>query len=127
MAPAKGDAHLGRKCGAGLSGQTPRWPVAAKGDQLSAKANLLASERQTIAGGRAKLVAVQSDLKPALRVGVVLLAAGASSRMGQPKLLLPWRATTVLGHLIEQWQKLSAQQIAVVCAAGDQAIEQELN
>jgi molybdenum cofactor cytidylyltransferase len=87
---------------------------------------LLASERQTIAVGRAKLVAVQPELRPALSFGVVILGAGAASRMGQPKLLLPWRATTVLGHLIEQWEKLSAQQIAVVCAAGDQAVEQEL-
>ena len=31
--------------------------------------------------------------------GVVILGAGASSRMGRPKLLLPWRDTTVIGHL----------------------------
>ena len=47
--------------------------------------------------------------------------------MGRPKLLLPWGETSVLGHLIEQWQKLSAEQIAVVCAAGDQAIHGELS
>ena len=32
-------------------------------------------------------------------------AAGASSRMGRPKMLLPWGATTVLGHLLAQWQQ----------------------
>src|SRR5689334_21433753 len=58
---------------------------------------------------------------------VVLLAAGASSRMGKPKMLLPWRKTTVLGHLIEVWGELAAQQIAVVYAKADGALEAELD
>jgi len=40
-----------------------------------------------------------------LRIGVVILAAGASSRMGQPKLLLPWNDTSVLGDLLNQWKR----------------------
>ena len=63
----------------------------------------------------------------ALSFGAVLLAAGASSRMGQPKLLLPWGGTTVLGHLIDQWRALKANQIAVVHAAGHQTIASELD
>src|SRR6185436_8801746 len=59
--------------------------------------------------------------------GVVVLAAGQSSRMGRPKLLLPWGNTTVLGHLIRQWQELGAGQVAVVCAASDAAIHAELD
>ena len=59
--------------------------------------------------------------------GVVLLAAGASSRMGKPKMLLPWGNTSVAGRLIEQWRNMQAQQIAVVCAANDQAINCELD
>ena len=47
--------------------------------------------------------------------------------MGQPKLLLPWGGTTVLGHLIEQWQALGVNQIAVVCAPGDLAVWTELD
>jgi len=35
-------------------------------------------------------------------VGVVILAAGRSARMGRPKLLLPWGGTSVLGHLLAQ-------------------------
>ncbi len=46
--------------------------------------------------------------------GVIILGAGASSRMGTPKLLLPWRDTTIIGHLISQWRELGAAQIAVV-------------
>ncbi len=60
-------------------------------------------------------------------VGVIILAAGRSARMGKPKLLLPWGKTSVLGHLIEQWRALHANQIAVVCAAGDLAIQDEMD
>ena len=59
--------------------------------------------------------------------GVVILAAGRSLRMGQPKLLLPWGQTSVLGYLLEQWKTLGAQQIVVVCAEDDQGIAHELN
>jgi molybdenum cofactor cytidylyltransferase len=55
------------------------------------------------------------------------LAAGRSSRMGQPKLLLAWGETSILGHLIRQWQNLGAQQIAVVCRPDDAGIDAELN
>jgi len=57
----------------------------------------------------------------------VILAAGASSRMGKPKLLLPWGETSVIGRLIEQWRAAEASQIAVVLAAGDKALELELD
>ena len=60
-------------------------------------------------------------------VGVVILAAGASSRMGKPKLLLPWGTTSILGHLIRQWQTARSRQITVVCAAGDEGILAELD
>jgi molybdenum cofactor cytidylyltransferase len=60
-------------------------------------------------------------------VAVAILAAGASLRMGKPKLLLPWGGTSVLGHLLAQWRRLAVEQITVVCAAGDQAVPQELD
>jgi molybdenum cofactor cytidylyltransferase len=63
----------------------------------------------------------------AFSVGVVILAAGRSARMGRPKLLLPWNQTSVLGHLIGQWRALGVKQIAVVCAPGQQAVQAELN
>src|SRR5207302_6006404 len=56
----------------------------------------------------------------------VILAAGRSARMGQPKLLLPWDKTSILGHLIQQWRNLRADQMAVVCAADDHALKREL-
>jgi molybdenum cofactor cytidylyltransferase len=63
----------------------------------------------------------------AFSLGTVILAAGNSSRMGRPKLLLPWGATTVLGQLIAEWTRLRATQITVVCQAGDRAMHAELD
>ena len=60
-------------------------------------------------------------------LGVVILAAGRSVRMGRPKLLLPWGQTSVLGHLLGQWQALRVGQTAVVCATGDDGIHAELD
>src|SRR6185503_15148995 len=59
--------------------------------------------------------------------GVVILAAGASRRMGRPKLLLPWGETSVLGHLLQKWTELGAAQIAVVYAADTKIIAAELD
>jgi molybdenum cofactor cytidylyltransferase len=61
-----------------------------------------------------------------LSLGVVILAAGASSRMGQPKMLLPWRGTTILGHLISIWNELGASQIGVVINPEYQPLKAEL-
>jgi molybdenum cofactor cytidylyltransferase len=63
----------------------------------------------------------------AFSFGVVILAAGKSSRMGRPKLLLPWGKTTVLGQLLGEWQRLGAAQIAVVCQPDDRGMQEELD
>jgi molybdenum cofactor cytidylyltransferase len=60
-------------------------------------------------------------------LGVVILAAGRSRRMGRPKMLLPWGETSVLGHLLGQWRAQVSTQITVVCAADDQDVRTELN
>jgi molybdenum cofactor cytidylyltransferase len=60
-------------------------------------------------------------------LGVVILGAGASSRMGRPKLLLPWRDTTVIGHLLKQWRKLGAAQIGIVLRPPDASLAAELD
>ena len=65
--------------------------------------------------------------KRAFALGVVILAAGRSARMGRPKLLLPWYRTSVVGHLIRQWRALQARQITIVCAPGNRAIQAEMD
>ena len=63
--------------------------------------------------------------RPAL--GVIILGAGDSVRMGRPKLLLPWGDASIIGHLISQWQALQAEQIAVVQRPGDKLLNAELD
>jgi len=58
--------------------------------------------------------------------GVVLLAAGASRRMGRPKLLLPWGQGTVLSHLARLWQGLGAAQVLVVIPPSLSELEQAM-
>jgi molybdenum cofactor cytidylyltransferase len=60
------------------------------------------------------------------KIGAVILGAGTSSRMGRPKLLLPWGDTTVIGHIIRQWRELEAAQITVVHRPGDMGLTPEL-
>jgi molybdenum cofactor cytidylyltransferase len=62
-----------------------------------------------------------------LTFGVVILGAGASSRMGKPKLLLPWRDTTVIGEILLQWRELGAAQITVVHRPNDAPLAAELD
>lgn len=47
--------------------------------------------------------------------------------MGRPKLLLPWRGSTVIGHLISQWRELGSTQTAIVVRANDLALAAELD
>jgi len=66
-------------------------------------------------------------MSPLKNLGVVILGAGASLRMGQPKLLLPWAGTSVIGHIIRQWLALGARQITIICRPGDEALAIELD
>jgi len=68
-----------------------------------------------------------SHVKNQPAFGVVILGAGASSRMGRPKLLLPWRDTTVIGEILRQWRELGAAQITVVHRPNDAPLAAELD
>jgi molybdenum cofactor cytidylyltransferase len=58
--------------------------------------------------------------------GVVILAAGASTRMGRCKLLLPWGEKTILTHLLNQWRTAGATQIAPVIDPSNQLLRKAL-
>ena len=47
-------------------------------------------------------------------VGAIILAAGLSSRMGEPKVLLPWGDKTIIEHIIEQLTISRVDHIVVV-------------
>jgi molybdenum cofactor cytidylyltransferase len=55
--------------------------------------------------------------------GFVVLAAGQSSRLGQPKALLPYRNTILAGHIVAQLQPVASSPIVVVTGADAHAIE----
>ncbi len=71
--------------------------------------------------------AAMADAEKPIRMGVVILAAGASSRMGRPKVLLPWKGTSVMGCLLSQWRGLGAEQVGIVCDQANEAIFRELD
>ncbi len=49
-----------------------------------------------------------------MSISALILAAGKSVRMGQPKMLMPWGNTTVLGKVIETLQSTGVKDIIVV-------------
>jgi molybdenum cofactor cytidylyltransferase len=57
-------------------------------------------------------------------ITAIILAAGQSKRMGQPKMLLPWGETTVLGQVIETVQRAGVDDLLVVTGAERERIEQ---
>ncbi len=57
------------------------------------------------------------------KISILILAAGASSRMkGMAKQLLPWKDTTLLGHAMEQAKKVS-DSVTVVYGAHEELIQ----
>lgn len=58
--------------------------------------------------------------------GVVILAAGASTRMGRCKLLLPWGEETILTHTLEQWRSTGVAQIAPVIDPSNEFLRKAL-
>jgi molybdenum cofactor cytidylyltransferase len=56
-------------------------------------------------------------------ISTVLLAAGLSSRMGQPKLLLPWGGTTVLGQVVSIFAAAEIEEIVVVTGGAREQVE----
>lgn len=55
-------------------------------------------------------------------VFAIVPAAGASRRMGRPKLLLPWGSTTVLGAVVAAWRAGGVERIVVVARREDHAL-----
>lgn len=52
----------------------------------------------------------------------ILPAAGRSRRMGQPKLLLPWRGASVLEHVLATWRASRVTHVVLVIRSEDNAL-----
>jgi molybdenum cofactor cytidylyltransferase len=93
--------------------QTPMTPFNRRRARAVAKLALLHSTLKAVALGE---VRGHEPVREVQRVvGAVVLAAGASRRMGEPKLLLPWlNGRTIIEHTVEQLVKLKMEPIVVV-------------
>jgi molybdenum cofactor cytidylyltransferase len=60
-------------------------------------------------------------------VGLIILAAGASTRMGTPKQLLPYRERSFIRHITESAIASVCQPIAVVLGANVERIKPEIS
>ena len=56
-------------------------------------------------------------------IAAILLAAGESHRMGQPKMLLPWGGTTVLGQVVATFAAAGIEDILVVTGGAREQVE----
>lgn len=62
-----------------------------------------------------------------MSTAIIILAAGASSRMGQPKQQLSYQGKTMLQHVAEMALSSQAQQVLVVLGANSEKIVPEID
>lgn len=56
-------------------------------------------------------------------ISAIILAAGESKRMGQPKMLLKWGNTTILEHVISVFANAGVENIVVVTGSAREEVE----
>src|SRR5512140_1251978 len=56
-------------------------------------------------------------------ISAIILAAGESKRMGQPKMLLRWGKTTVLAQVISTFQEAGIADILVITGGAKEQVE----
>jgi molybdenum cofactor cytidylyltransferase len=56
-------------------------------------------------------------------ISAIILAAGQSKRMGQPKMLLPWGRSTVIEHVITTFLKAGIEDVTVVTGGAREQVE----
>lgn len=61
------------------------------------------------------------------KIGIVILAAGSSSRLGRPKQLLQYKETTLLNNTILEASKVQNSFVVVVTGANSESVLKELN
>ncbi len=57
-------------------------------------------------------------------ISAMILAAGQSKRMGQPKMLLPWGKSTVIEHVITTFLKAGVEDIIVITGGARDQVEE---
>jgi molybdenum cofactor cytidylyltransferase len=59
-------------------------------------------------------------------ISVIILAAGESKRMGQPKMLLPWGNLTVIEHVVTTFLNAGLEDILVITGGAREKVEHVL-
>lgn len=62
-----------------------------------------------------------------MKTGAIILAAGAASRMGKAKMLLPYKGQTILEQLINELKTVAPQPICLVTGKYHEAIAQTIS
>ncbi|MGZ9166721.1 MAG: nucleotidyltransferase family protein [Anaerolineales bacterium] len=60
-------------------------------------------------------------------ISAIILAAGQSKRMGQPKMLLPWGTLTVIEHVVTTFLNAGIKDILVVTGGGHAQVEKAID
>ena len=68
-----------------------------------------------------------NDLQVETNIAIIILAAGASNRMGKPKQLLPYQGRSLLRHTLESAIASVCKPIVVVLGANAQQIRSEVD
>ena len=56
-------------------------------------------------------------------ISAIILAAGQSKRMGQPKMLLPWGELTVIEHVITTFLNAGIEDMVVITGGAREQVE----
>ncbi|HEU4903361.1 MAG TPA: nucleotidyltransferase family protein [Flavisolibacter sp.] len=67
-----------------------------------------------------------TEKKDTTNIGIIILAAGASSRLGRPKQLLPYNNKTLLQHTLQTAQASIAQPVVIVLGADAEKVQNEI-
>lgn len=60
-------------------------------------------------------------------ISAIILAAGESRRMGQPKMLLPWGSGTVIEHVVTTFLRAGVGDVVVVTGAGREQVQKAID
>src|SRR6476620_6072182 len=70
---------------------------------------------------------MKQQLKQGTHYNIIILAAGASTRMGQPKQLLKYNDANLIQHAIDEALAAGSQKVLVVLGSGAEKISEQIN
>jgi molybdenum cofactor cytidylyltransferase len=70
---------------------------------------------------------MKQPLKQGTHYNIIILAAGASTRMGQPKQLLKYNDVNLIQHTIDEALAAGAQKVLVVLGSNAEKISEQIN